>query len=297
MEKVGRILHHGDSGADVLLVKKELFAKGYYPPSVKEIKSDRWGADTDKAVENFRSRYIPQGEINDVLWDAIFEAEPLPEAEIPPNIGLTARGAIDHALQGISARRKAMVLNALMFAWDPEVPAEYPYSFYIRGANLYDGVGSLHVMTKARLDAYFNRSAYSQYFSNGRKEMMIKASEANGYTASGADCSGGVVGLLRNAELVKSGWDCSADGFFKQTGSWSHVQASEMIPGDLVHKSGHIGMHVGAGYTVSWEGGAYGCQLIQVGKDLDQKRRDFDFVSRGYKTLGAWEHYLHGKFY
>lgn len=292
-----RVLHHGDSGEDVFLVKRELFQKGYYPPSVKEIKSDRWGNDTDRAVENFRSRYIPQGEINDVLWDAIFEAEPLPEAEIPPNIGMTARTAIDHALQGISARRKAMVLNALAFAWDPEIPVEYPYSFYIRAANLYDGVGSLHVMTKARLDAYFSKSSYSQYYSNGRKEMMLKASEASGYTNSGADCSGGVVGLLRNADLVKSGWDCSADGFFKQTGSWSHVQPSEMLPGDLVHKSGHIGMFVGGGYTVSWEGGAYGCQLIQVGKDLDQKRRDFDFVSRGYKTLGRWEHYLHGKFY
>ena len=292
-----RTLHHGDSGEDVLYIKRQLFEKGYYPSSVKAINSDRWGNDTDRAVENFRSRYVPQGEINQVLWDAIVSAEPLPEPEIPSNIGSTARLAIDHALQGISARRKAMVLNALMFAWDPEQPSEFPYSFYIRGANLYDGVGSLHVMTKARLDAYFKRSAYSQYFSNGRKEMMLKASEANGYTASGADCSGGVVGLLRNAELVKSGWDCSADGFYKQTGSWSHVSPAEILPGDLVHKSGHIGMYVGGGYTVSWEGGAYGCQLIQVGKDLDQKRRDFDFVSRSYKTLGAWEHFLHGKFY
>lgn len=292
-----RVLHHGDSGEDVLFIKKQLFEKGYYPTTVKEIKSDKWGADTDRAVENFRSRYVPQGEINDVLWSAIVNAEPLPEPEIPSNIGQTARLAIDHALQGISARRKAMVLNALAFAWDPECQAEYPYSYYIRGANLYDGVGKLHVMTKARLDAYFAKSSYSQYFSNGRKEMMLRASEANGYTASGADCSGGVVGLLRNAELVKSGWDCSADGFFKQTGSWSHVQPSEMIPGDLVHKSGHVGMFVGGGYTVSWEGGAYGCQLIDVGDHLDQKRKDFDFVSRSYKTLGAWEHYLHGKFY
>ena len=292
-----RVLHHGDSGEDVLYIKKELFSKGYYPPNVKSIQSDRWGADTDRAVENFRNRFVPQGEINQTLWDAIVSAEPLPKPEIPSNIGATARLAIDHALQGISARRKAMVLNALMFAWDPEIPAEFPYSFYIRGANLYDGVGKVHTMTKARLDAYFARSAYSQYFSNGRKEMMLKASEASGYTNSGADCSGGVVGLLRNAELVKSGWDCSADGFYKQTGSWSHVTPAEMLPGDLVHKSGHIGMYVGAGYTVSWEGGAYGCQLIQVGQDLDQKRRDFDFVSRSYKTLGAWEHYLHGKGY
>lgn len=292
-----RVLHHGDSGEDVLYIKKELFAKGYYPTTVKEIKSDKWGSDTDKAVENFRSRYIPQGEINDVLWTAIVDAEPLPEPEIPSNIGQTARLAIDHALQGISARRKAMVLNALMFAWDPEQPSEYPYSFYIRGANLYDGVGKLHIMTKARLDAYFAKSSYSQYFSNGRKEMMLKASEASNYTNTGADCSGGVVGLLRNAEIVKSGWDCSADGFYAQTSSWKHVTPSEMIPGDLVHKSGHIGMFVGGGYTVSWEGGAYGCQLIQVGQDLDQKRRDFDFVSRSYKTLGAWEHFLHGKGY
>ena len=292
-----RVLHHGDSGEDVLFIKKQLFEKGYYPTTVKKIESDRWGNDTDRAVENFRSRFVPQGEINQTLWDAIVSAEPLPEPEIPSNIGSTARLAIDHALQGISTRRKAMVLNALMFAWDPECPAEFPYSFYIRGANLYDGVGSLHVMTKSRLDAYFARSAYSQYFSNGRKEMMLKASEASGYTNSGADCSGGVVGLLRNAELVKSGWDCSADGFYKQTGSWSHVTASEMIPGDLVHKSGHIGMYVGGPYTVSWEGGAYGCQLINVGQDLKSKRRDFDFVARTYKTLGQWENFLHGKFY
>ena len=292
-----RVLHHGDSGEDVLYIKQQLFAKGYYPPTIKSIQSDRWGADTDKAVENFRSRYVPQGEINQTLWDAIVDAEPLPEPEIPANIGTTARRIIEQALTGISARRKAMVLNALAFAWDQEVPSEFPYSFYVRGANLYDGVGELHVMTKARLDAYFKRSDYSQYFSNGRKEMMLAASEQSGYTTSGADCSGGVVGLLRNAEIVKSGWDCSADGFYKQTGSWSHVTASEMIPGDLVHKSGHVGMYVGGGYTVSWEGGAYGCQLIKVGKDLDQKRRDFDFVSRSYKTLGAWEHFLHGKFY
>ena len=292
-----RTLHHGDSGEDVRYIKEQLYIRGYYPPTVDGIKSDRWGNDTDVAVENFRSRYVPKGEINEVLWNAIIDSEPLPDPEIPSNIGPTARTAIERDLAGLNARRKGMVLNALMFAWDPEVPAEYPYSYYVRGANLYDGVGKLHVMTKARLDAYFAKSSYSQYFSGGRKEMMIKASEANGYTASGADCSGGVVGLLRNAELVKSGWDCSADGFFKQTGSWSHVQASEMIPGDLVHKSGHIGMYVGGPYTVSWEGGAYGCQLINVGADLKSKRRDFDFVARTYKTLGQWENFLHGKFY
>lgn len=292
-----RVLHHGDYGDDVLYIKRQLFDKGYFPPSVKEIKSDRWGNDTDKAVENFRSRYIPQGEINQVLWDAIIAADPLPEPDIPANIGLTARRAIEQALAGVSARRKAMVLNALMFAYDPEVPVEYPYSFYIRSANLYDSVGKLHIMTKARLDAYFARSDYSQYFSEGRKEMMIAASEASGYTNSGADCSGGVVGLLRNAELVKAGWDCSADGFYKQTSSWKHVAASGIVAGDLVHKSGHIGMYVGGSYTVSWEGGAYGCQLIDVGKALDQKRRDYDFVSRKFRTLGAWEHYLHGTFY
>lgn len=292
-----RVLHHGDSGEDVLYIKKQLFAKGYYPPSIKEIKSDKWGNDTDAAVENFRSRYIPQGEINQVLWDAIVSAEPLPDPEIPVNIGQTARLAIERALTSISARRKVMVLNALMFAWDPEVPADFPYSFYIRGANLYDGVGKLHVMTKAKLDAYFKRSDYAQYWSNGRKEMMLQAAELSGYTNSGADCSGGVVGLLRNAEIVKSGWDCSADGFYKQTSLWSHVTAAELIPGDLVHKSGHIGMYVGGPYTVSWEGGAYGCQLINVGKNLDQKRKDFDFVSRSYRTLGVWEHYLHGNKY
>jgi len=292
-----RVLHHGDSGEDVRYIKEQLYIRGYYPPTVDGIKTDKWGNDTDVAVENFRSRYIPKGEINEVLWQAIIDSEPLPDPEIPSNIGPSARVAIERDLAGINARRKGMVLNALMFAWDPEVPAEFPYSFYVRGANLYDGVGQLHVMTKARLEAYFKRSDYAQYFSNGRKEMMEQASEDSGYTNSGADCSGGVVGLLRNSQIVKAGWDCSADGFYKQTGTWSHVSAQDLIPGDLVHKSGHIGMYVGGPYTVSWEGGAYGCQLINVGKGLDQKRRDYDFVSRSFKSLGRWEHYLHGKSY
>ena len=292
-----RVLHFGDSGEDVLYIKQQLFDKGYYPPGVKEIKSDKWGNDTSLAVENFRNRYIPNCEINQILWDAIVNAEPIPEPEIPSNISRVASAAISRALQGISAKRKGMVLDALQFAWDADAPTEFPRSFYIRAANLYDDIGKLHVMTKARLDSYFSKSAYRQYFSGGRKEMMLKAAEASGYTISGADCSGGVVGLLRNSGIVKYGWDCSADGFFKQTGSWSHVAPTEMLPGDLVHKGGHIGMYAGSGYTVSWEGGAYGCQLIQVGTNLDQKRKDFDFVDRSFKTLGRWENCLHGKFY
>lgn len=290
-------LHYGDSGEDVLYIKKQLFEKGYYPSNVKSINSDKWGNDTSIAVENFRSRYIPSGEINETLWDAIISAEPLPESDIPPNISLIAKELINRELQGISEKRKGMVLDALRFAWDADAPSEFPYSFYIRAANLYDDGDKLHIMTKARLDSYFSKSAYRQYFSGGRKEMMLKAAEISGYTISGADCSGGVVGLLRNAKIVKAGWDCSADGFYRQTGTWSHVSASEMIPGDLVHKSGHIGMYVGGGYTVSWEGGAYGCQLIQVGENLDKKRKDYDFVDRTFKTLGRWEHYLHGKIY
>ena len=292
-----RVLHHGDVGDDVLFIKQELFAKGFYPPSVTKIESDKWGNDTDVAVENFRNRYIPKGEINETLWNAIIAADALPEPEIPANIGITARAAIERSLAGVSAKRKNMVLDALQYAWDSEVPAEFPYSFYIRGANLYDHAGDPHVMTKARLDSYFSRSAYQQYFSGGRKEMMLRAAEASGYTCTGADCSGGVVGLLRNAKIVNDGWDCSANGFFNQTGTWKHVRPAELLPGDLVHKDGHIGMYVGGTYTVSWEGGAYGCQLISVGTDLKSKRRDFDFVSRSYKTLNAWENFLHGKFY
>jgi cell wall-associated NlpC family hydrolase len=108
---------------------------------------------------------------------------------------------------------------------------------------------------------------------------------------TGADCSGGVVGLLRHAGVVKPTFDLAADGFAASK-SMQRIEESELLPADLLHKTGHIGMYVGGGYAAEWMGGAYGCQLTRVGA-----RRGWNFVKHKQERFGAWTAFLRPKWY
>ena len=103
---------------------------------------------------------------------------------------------------------------------------------------------------------------------------------------TGADCSGGVVGLLRHAGVVKPGFDLAANGFAASK-SMRKIEESELLPADLLHKAGHIGIYVGGGYAAEWMGGAYGCQLTRV-----SARRGWNFVKHKEDRFGAWTSFL-----
>lgn len=140
---------------------------------------------------------------------------------------------------------------------------------YIRGGNSYDKDLTPHCMTKSRLNTYFAKSAYSQYFDKGRKEMIERFAKESGYTMLGCDCSGFIVGLLRKNKVVSSGYDATADNLYKAS-----KKTIALTSGNLVHKSGHCGIIVSSRYAVECVGGAYGLQMTDI-----EERKVFNFVS------------------
>ncbi len=284
-----RTLTPGMTGADVRHMKDALLRLGYLHASTH----DTFGSDTAKAVERFQREHDLVGVIDARTWAAIVDAienAPKPgEYAMPTNIGTAAQTAIAAALDGVSKTRVGIVLDALQYAYDPAVPGEYPHSLYIRGGNLYNTDLTPNVITLARIASGAKRQP--QYYDGGRKEMMEQAVTANP-SITGADCSGGVVGLLRHAGVVKSGFDLSADGFYGASSNYQRIKKEELRPGDLVHKQGHIGIYVGGGYVVEWAGGAYGCQLTKV-----DDRRVYNFVTKKTGRMSAWQHFLRPKFY
>ena len=291
-----RELTPGMEGEDVRYIKERLFELGYYTPNITAIRNSAFGNDTAAAVKKFQDKnFDAYGTIGPMTWNAIENAEPLPAPsaeDMPAHIGAVAQAAISSELGGVSAVRRSIVLDALAFAFDVAVPAQYPLSFYIRGGNLYNTDLTPNVMTAAKLKTYFGKSSYAQYFDGGRKEMMQAASEAAGYSITGADCSGGVVGLLRHAGVVNAGFDLSADGFNAATNNYPHVERAALRPADILHRTGHVGFYVGGGYAVEWVGGAYGCQLTKV-----DDRRVYNFLTGKSSRFSAWQHFLSPRYY
>jgi len=289
-----RMLRFGSTGEDVLRVKLRLFSLGCYAPHITTISTSRFGSDTRNAVLNFQEKnaLVADGIVGPITWSALFPEDaalaPQPRGEIPANIGETAAGLIAFALEGASDRRREIVLDALQFAFDPALPRDYPTSLYIRGGNLYNTDLTPNVITLARIRSGALRQP--EYYDGGRQEMM-EAAVLETPAITGADCSGGVVGLLRHAGVVKPGFDLAANGFAVSK-SMRKIEESELLPADLLHKSGHIGIYVGGGYAAEWMGGAYGCQLTRV-----SARRGWNFVKHKEDRFGAWTTFLRPKWY
>ena len=122
--------------------------------------------------------------------------------------------------------------------------------------------------------------------------MMLAAVKQHPGQITGADCSGGIVGLLRKFEIVKPTFDAIANGLCG-SGHSRKISKADMIPGDWVGLSGHIGLYVGGGYVVEWYGQNFGCQLTKLGT----KRKAWDFVGKRYRTRAEWTRYRRPKYY
>lgn len=276
------------SGEDVRAVKDRLVELGY----LEKATHDRFGDDSYRATKAFQAANgLPaDGVIGRETWAAMFDPHPQPVIPVPNWIAEPARTEIAHALAGVSAKRREIVLDALQYCVDRNTDPVILKGFYIRGANLYDKDLSLHVMTKARLDAYFRKTSYAPYYDDGRKEMMERMAKASGYTIVGADCSGFIVGLWRAAKVVGSGFDANADHL--SSSYCVERKAADLIPGDLAHKSGHIGLVVAPNWVVESGGGAYGIQLT---KRTD--RRLMDMRDHKVHKMSKWTNYGDPKVY
>ena len=290
-----RTLRYGCAGEDVLRVKQRLLALGCYDARITQLQSSSFGRDTLKAVFAFQTRsgLNADGVVGPLTYAALFPEEqpetiPVDRGSIPAQIGDTAAASILTALAGVGETRRNIVLDALSFAYDATQKRDFPTSLYIRGGNLYNTDLLPNVITLGRIANGAARQP--EFYDGGRREMMEQAVEANP-AITGADCSGGVVGLLRHAGVVKPTYDLAADGF-EASGSMKKIEAGELLPADLLHKSGHIGLYVGGGYAAEWMGGAYGCQLTKL-----TNRRGWNFVKHTNDRFGAWTSYLRPSWY
>ena len=281
-------------GDDVRAVKDRLVELGYLYQSTH----NKFGDDTYKAVKAFQSaaNLAVDGIVGYETWCALFADQPTPAVPIPTWIAEPARTEIAQALAMVSKKRREICLNALQYCVDRNTNPQILRGFYIRGANLYDKDVSLHVMTEARLNSYFKKTQYQPYFDNGRESMMRSMARASGYTIVGADCSGMIVGLWRNARVVSSGFDATADHLY----SSYCVPTSSPQAGDLAHRSGHIGLVVcgkgngisSTGWCIEDGGGAYGIQLNKL-----SDRRLLDFRDRTIHKMSKWQNFGDPKIY
>ncbi len=296
-----RNLRYGMSGSDVRHVKTLLHALGFYTPDIISIKNDRFGRDTQRAVLAFQTanadnngrRLTRDGIVGSKTWNALArvslttEARPVGVA-IPVNIGAVAAKAIAADLATANKTRQEFVQTALSYAYDPAVRAPFPHSLYIYGVNLFSAALTQEIITPARIRAGAKRTP--EYYSGGRMDMMLAALQVNP-SVSGADCSGGIVGIMRKMQLVKPSFDTTANLLASNTHS-SAVAKSAMLPGDWVGRSGHIGIYAGGGYVVEWMGGAYGCQLNRL-----DARAGYDFVAGRIRSAAAWTRFRRPKYY
>lgn len=276
-----RILKRCRSGADVKAVKDRLVELGYLHASTHNI----YGNDTFRAVKAFQAanNLDVDGMVGPLTWAALFPVsasdEPGKPVEPPSHIGVTARQAIKLALSQVSSLRADICVDALQHCVDPYADRIDLRSFYIRGGNLYNKDLTPNVMTAAKLNSYLRRADYAPYYDDGRDAMMRAQALRSGYTQTGADCSGGVVGLWRKHKVKSSGFDASANTLY----SSYCVQMKNPKPGDLAWRSGHIGIVVGGGYVVEWIGGAYGCQLTKI-----NDRRAYNYVDKKMHRFSQW---------
>lgn len=274
-------------GDDVLAVKNRLREMGY----LTRVSHSIFGNDTHKAVITFQNanNLEADGIVGRLTWSALFdEPSPVVPVEIPAHITKAKAQAIALDLACVSETRRNICLMALEYAVDPDAHGDTMRCFYVRGGNLFNTDLSANVMTESKLKSYFNKTAYAPYYDGGRKELMQKMAADSGYTITGADCSGTIVGLWRKARVVKTGFDANANSLYKSY----CIDVENPQAGDLCWKSGHIGLYVGGGYVVENIGGAYGCQLTKK-----TQRKCWGFTDKKFHTMSKWEGFGDPKVY
>lgn len=288
-------------GEDVKAVKDKLLELGYLTKSTHSM----YGNDTYNAVKRYQENHGLEidGIVGRMTWNSLFgeqkkeeqkeepKEEPKVESDIviPHNISVAIAEKLKVEIAGVSATRRKIVLKALECAYDQNCPAKYPYSLYIRGGNLYNKDLTLNKITASKIES--GSKTYPEYYKGGSKQMMLNAVAYNTVT-SGADCSGGVVGLMRYAKVVSASFDASANSLCSGSHS-KQIDKSQLTPGDWVGLDGHIGLYVGAGYVVEWYGQNFGCQLTGI----SAKRKAYDFVNKKYSTRSVWTKYRRPKYY
>lgn len=311
-------------GVDIFYMKHRLFELGMLEKEIEGSSKDEYDESMEEAVYSFQERnldpynehLVPTAEIDESTWQSI-EREHyislLPwecKADkggvisddqsvgdiflMPTNIEAKKAERIATGLGGISRARRIIVLEALKYAYDPDVPTHFPISLYIRGANLYDKYDQTtpNIIT---LDRIQEGAVRQPHFFPDQKSKLMRETVTLFKNVLGADSSGAIIGLCHFAKVCKPGTDVTANVLSTDRYSTLIEDDAHLIPGDWVCKKNHIGLYVGGGYIVEWIGGAYGCQLTSI--NPDDKRIAYNFITNEFAELASWESYRRPKWY
>jgi peptidoglycan hydrolase-like protein with peptidoglycan-binding domain len=294
-----RLLKYGRKGDDVKAYQENLIKLGFTTAFVnkktkKMIADGDFGVITKQATKDFQtyakkklnSKMIIDGIVGSQTRDAINKAlntllkpvAPIVINYLPatdyPQVDATILTSINAELQNVSEIRRKVVQEVLHMV--------YPFGLYIRGGNSYTTKLEPYYATVEIIESGAKRQP--EYYDGGRKEFMIghvNELSAKGKKCFAADCSGMVVGIWRKFGLVSPTFDATANNILAN--SCYSISQSDLKPADCVGCSGHIGLYLGAGYTVEDAGGAYGIQISGL-----TTRKVINQLTGKSKTKSKW---------
>ena len=301
--KITRTLRKNSAGQDVRYLKEWLFENDFYAAKIKKITNSTYGADTVNAVKNYQRRYDlnvdgifgpkSREKLNEIINGTKKNFVEYVSAKEFPRISEANRAKINVALNGseVTYVRRQVVLEALKQATDASIASKfaYPSSLYIRGGDLYTKNGKINVITYEYLTKTYPKK-YASYCTKGRLEMMEKAVKANP-KITGADCSGGIIGILRHFGLIPMNTDATANGLCG-SGYSTVISKSDLTAGDFIGTDGHICLYVGGGLRVEWAGGEWGCQLVEQAKP-----KGYSYTKKKMVNLSNCTRYRRPKIY
>lgn len=174
-----------------------------------------------------------------------------------PQVDPVILSKVNAELQLVSEIRRKVVQEALKMV--------YPYGLYIRGANSYDKSFNPYYATVAMIKAGAKRQP--EYYDGGREEWMIdhvEQLEKKSEKCFAADCSGLIVGIWRKLGLISPTSDYTANSIIANL--CYKTSKTDLKPADCVGSSGHIGLYLGAGYTLEDGGGSMAVQIASINR-------------------------------
>lgn len=186
--------------------------------------------------------------------DPIIVIDYLPSSSYP-QVSPTILKAVNAELQNVSEIRRKVVQEVLKMV--------YPYGLYIRGANSYTTSLNPCYATVEMIES--GAKSQPEYYDGGRKEWMIGHVEELAEKKEkcfAADCSGLIIGIWRKLGLISPTSDYTANGIIASL--CYTTTKSDLKPADCVGSSGHIGLYLGAGYTVEDGGGSMAVQIANI---------------------------------
>lgn len=306
-----------ESGADILFMKQRLNKLGLYEGAMKTETKTVFDEDMDLAVLNFQCRNdLPiTGVIDQDIWNAILgecdllnSAQPsifdtsdgIPQGEsvgasftMPRHISPEKAEAIAKSFSGVSNSRRNLVFLALEQAYDHAMPSYYPRSLYIPGRTLYDKHNQTDLLV---VDEVLVKDISVLYAFSPKQITHYLEAIALRKNTTGADDSGGIIGLCHKLQLCKPGTDPVASVMASDAYS-TPISKEELRPGDWVYKDIKIGLYVGGGYVVQWAGPSYGCQLTDIPTDDRGTYTLHNFIRNKDGERKAWTKYRRPKWY